>query len=108
MEWIEKLRVGVAQPILGCKFLLVSMVLACVAIPSLGGIRQPTTFWRLEPDQGPLLIGDQRAKMYIRCSLIPNFMSGGPCEEAFEDHHENKLIWTDVQEEIDAYLKKSL
>lgn len=76
----------------------------CVIVGGCGTI-VPGTPWSQESYEGPLLIGDQHAKAFKRCSVAPPMMGRGHCELAFLDHQGEKVLWTDVQEQTDSYLK---
>lgn len=82
-------------------------LLSAIAVASIGGCGTivPGTPWTTEKEEGPLLLGNQRAQTLRRCAVVPAFMSRGPCEEAFVDHKNDKVGWLDIQEGVDAYLK---
>jgi len=85
--------------------LALSAAIFCASLSSCGTIL-PGTPWSPVSKEGPLLLGNQRAQTLVRCAVVPAFMSKGPCEEAFVDHLNEKVAWLDVQEDVDAYLKR--
>lgn len=68
----------------------------------------PGAFWTDTPWQGPLILGDQRARVQQRCDLTQEFMAESTrCDHAFIDQTGNRVdVTTEVRDPIDEYLDR--
>lgn len=81
-----------------------TIFVACVCMLTACGVIVPGTPWKDTGASGPVIAGGQRAQKMIRCAAFEQFMSSGPCEEAFIDDQNNYLMLREVRDSADAVL----
>jgi hypothetical protein len=77
-----------------------------LALFSLSGCAAPGIFWQETPWEGPLILGNERARVLQKCDLGPSGISDvRACRFAFVDHQHKKIDASeDVQKLLDDYM----